>query len=1207
MSTLTLESEIQIWLKDLTSADSKLHERVASTIAKTPVLDQRIVIELEKIALDDAYGGARGSAKNALEKIAEAHFAAGNDIRAYLEKLRTGALAPKAAAAVQTRRVEPTSSASPTPVSKTPQATEAIAAGAEPEAVIATEKTAPVAAASAAEKAAPKPPPSPALPFDQWLLSERNIKLALYSGGFLLLLAGLIFVGVRWAYLPGIAKLGVTLAVTLAMYAGGVILFRRPSLKVGGTALLAIASGFLPLNFVVTHLYLTNVSVETTWFVASLVCATVYCVTAVWSRQNLFTAFTIVAMYSSATAGMTVLAFVLSTYPLGYAFLTLGLLIAAYGAHARARFQFMSRALRIGAHAAAPVVFLLAALVWIMTFSVTTSEGNPWTATAAVLLIGGFYVVEDWRMHLAYARWWAAVIFGVAATFLCTQLHLTSILTGLALMVVGAAYLVLGKFLQRGKKLSAGMPLYTVSALLASFVTLQAAVVYLETPEHLALALVGDVALLALAATLFHRVEFAFGAAWLLLAPVYIYGNVYLDSLSSRGLLFGLALLVYTAIGFRLAPRNINWAMPFLSVAAFLSVVVPVMLYQNYLWMTASLIAIAVLYAAMAVRLQLRWLVLPAVAAVNCALVSGTLIFMPLDWNAARAMAFAFCGWGVALRLSARGVRYIRLHEWAQPIAIGALANFGLTYLLVAFLAQYDYLQFGFVSQALGLTLAWGVALLALTAYLYRRAEFVYAAAWMFIAPTYIFASLSLGDQTLVGLVLGALMLAYTAAGYFVGHARLKWGGAFLTGAAILSVLSVYVLAPNFAAMTAMLLGIAALYAFCAVWLRWHWLTLAALAALNAAALTGARMVFTTPLEIRQVLAIECGALGTALIAGGVELKRRGWLVWRLPLYIAGVCDLVISLLLAQANSEPLTAVISAVIAVVCFAMQWAEREELARLKIPPFLSYIGALMVMNAVFFGTQALNVEQAFVPAVMAGSGAVIIGAALKLRRGGGEKLYGEPLRYVGLLFTAGALAAAVLLSSPVGGAIAFSIAAVAFGADGWLRKQIGLVYAGGAALVAALWWMLRFYQVAEWQAFAIPLGALCLVIGWSEAQRGRMMWFQLATIAGLLVLMVSAFYQSLENVSYAVLLFIEGVAAFGIGMKMRSRIYVEAGIAALLANGLAQFGPAFINLERWIQIGTIGIVLLIGGLAALFRRQRLLEMRRALTSEWKLWKP
>ena len=92
-------------------------------------------------------------------------------------------------------------------------------------------------AAPKIEPAPTRPAPEP-VPFDQWLLSERNIKFALYLGGVLLVLAGLIFVGVDWARIPGPAKFAITLVVTGLMYLGGYLLFQRPTLRLGGVALL---------------------------------------------------------------------------------------------------------------------------------------------------------------------------------------------------------------------------------------------------------------------------------------------------------------------------------------------------------------------------------------------------------------------------------------------------------------------------------------------------------------------------------------------------------------------------------------------------------------------------------------------------------------------------------------------------------------------------------------------------------------------------------------------------------------------------------------------------------------------------------------------------------------------------------------------------------------------------------------------------------
>ncbi|MDL1896725.1 hypothetical protein FBQ82_10645, partial [Anaerolineae bacterium CFX7] len=112
MSRPNMENQTAAWLDALTSAESKRHEAAALAIAtsaeskrheaaalaiaKAPTYDAQIIAALKTIAHADAQKYARAAAKNALQKIAEAHFAAGNDIRAYLEQLRLQGDKPQA-------------------------------------------------------------------------------------------------------------------------------------------------------------------------------------------------------------------------------------------------------------------------------------------------------------------------------------------------------------------------------------------------------------------------------------------------------------------------------------------------------------------------------------------------------------------------------------------------------------------------------------------------------------------------------------------------------------------------------------------------------------------------------------------------------------------------------------------------------------------------------------------------------------------------------------------------------------------------------------------------------------------------------------------------------------------------------------------------------------------------------------------------------
>jgi hypothetical protein len=112
-----------------------------------------------------------------------------------------------------------------------------------------------------------------------------------------------------------------------------------------------------------------------------------------------------------------------------------------------------------------------------------------------------------------------------------------------------------------------------------------------------------------------------------------------------------------------------------------------------------------------------------------------------------------------------------------------------------------------------------------------------------------------------------------------------------------------------------------------------------------------------------------------------------------------------------------------------------------------------------------------------------------------------------------------------------------------------------------------------------------------------------------VPGLVVLMGSAFVQSLGrgHWPYALLLLAESLVVIGWGVRMHLRRCIQVGGLALLANGVAQLGPAFVDLSGWIQLGLTGAILLSIGIIALVKREEILAARQRLTQEWRQWQP
>jgi hypothetical protein len=222
-----------------------------------------------------------------------------------------------------------------------------------------------------------------------------------------------------------------------------------------------------------------------------------------------------------------------------------------------------------------------------------------------------------------------------------------------------------------------------------------------------------------------------------------------------------------------------------------------------------------------------------------------------------------------------------------------------------------------------------------------------------------------------------------------------------------------------------------------------------------------------------------------------------------------------------------------------------------------------------------------------------------------------LYGVPLRWAGLTLMGipllGAVGLLLLIDWALLLAVTFAIAGLTYLADGALRRVLWLAYLGIGALVVVIWGALMALEVRELQAYVFPVGLTLLGIGWNERRFGRSLQYQGCMVPGMVVLMGTAFIQSLgqDGWPYALLLVAESLAAIAWGVWKHLKRCVQVGGVALLANGVAQLGPALVELSGWIQIGLTGAILLGVGMLALLKREELLDARQRLTEEWRQW--
>jgi len=247
-------------------------------------------------------------------------------------------------------------------------------------------------------------PPKEKVPFDEWLLSERNIKFALYGGGLLLFIAGIIFVGVNWGRFPGPVKFAITLMVTGLTYLGGYLLYQRPAFRLGGVALIALACGFLTLNFAVLQIYVMGpegLRAEVMWLLASPVCFVVYYLIAYWTRHELFTYISIAALASLVAAALVVVGAEYLVGALALAFFALALLVVAFLIKPSALADFMYRPALFVAHGTMPMALLISLVLFSDALDCADCfYGSSWIALLVLFVGVIFYASNAYQFRL---------------------------------------------------------------------------------------------------------------------------------------------------------------------------------------------------------------------------------------------------------------------------------------------------------------------------------------------------------------------------------------------------------------------------------------------------------------------------------------------------------------------------------------------------------------------------------------------------------------------------------------------------------------------------------------------------------------------------------------------------------------------------------------------------------------------------------------
>ncbi len=188
--------------------------------------------------------------------------------------------------------------------------------------------------------------------------------------------------------------------------------------------------------------------------------------------------------------------------------------------------------------------------------------------------------------------------------------------------------------------------------------------------------------------------------------------------------------------------------------------------------------------------------------------------------------------------------------------------------------------------------------------------------------------------------------------------------------------------------------------------------------------------------------------------------------------------------------------------------------------------------------------------------------------------------------------------------------------------WVLSLVGLLYNAAAAvyrrwrlgylaigMLLTAWFLYAFYinlwdNLRDAQWYALPAGLYLFAIGILEWTRGNKRLGRWLDYAALLLMMGSLFWQTLTfGIWFALILMVEGLAVFGLGILRRLRRLFYTGMAGVMLAVLGQLVNTLQLGNQWVWIIFGGIGLLIFVAASVVERNlEKIKAWRAVLETW-----
>ena len=376
----------------------------------------------------------------------------------------------------------------------------------------------------------------------------------------------------------------------------------------------------------------------------------------------------------------------------------------------------------------------------------------------------------------------------------------------------------------------------------------------------------------------------------------------------------------------------------------------------------------------------------------------------------------------------------------------------------------------------------------------------------------------------------------------------------------------------------------------------------------------------------------------TAALALAVQLWRREgpplraappegeswWRRWSLPLYLLLAADLLVGQVAALFHSDPGAVVTLAHgLLLALLATLWIQ-------PILPFVSAaLGVLGTAQAMAWSGAELVAYPVGLALLALAYGLTGYGVAFAGHAAPRTRIWLRPLEWTALGLSALALIGAagigfdvseLLVRTLLGRVLTFADYAPQVQMVMWVLALCGLLYLataavhrrwvlgyGAVALLLAAWglWWRFFMNMAGSQWYAVPAGLYLLGIGWLEWRQGRRTLSHWIDRAGSLILLGTAWWQSLPGVMdsgwpYALLMGAESLLLVWWGSARRQKQFLYIGAVSLVVNVITQSIEPLLSVNRWIVFGLAGLLLV--SLAILVERK--LETIRSFSADMRV---